>query len=70
MDHWRNDIDGQAEVHREQPVPVILGPILIPHGLVWNQCGIFGGQSGTVTGFSPSTSATSAAMMSPMFLDT
>jgi hypothetical protein len=55
MEHWRNDIDGKAEVPGEQPVPVLLCPTQTPHGLVWDQCGIFGGQSGTGTGFSPST---------------
>jgi hypothetical protein len=70
MEHWRNDTDGKAEVPVEQPVPGLLCPTLIPNGLVWDQCGIFFGQSGTWTGSSPSTSATSAAMTSPIFLNT
>jgi len=70
MEHWRNDTDGKAEVPGEQPVPVLLCPTQIPNGLVWDQCGIFGGQSGTWTGSSPSTSGTSTAMTSPIFLGT
>jgi len=70
MEHWRNDIDGKTEVPGEKPVPVLLCPAQTPHGLVWDQCGIFGGQSVTETAFSSSTSANSAAVTSPIFQDT
>jgi len=70
MKRWRNDIDGKAEVPGEQLVPVLLCPTQTPHGLVWDQCGIFGGQIVTETGFSSSTSGNSAAVTSPIFLDT
>lgn len=70
MEHWRNDIDEKAEVPREQPVPVLLCPTQTTHGLVWDQCWIFGGQSVTKTGFPSSNSANSAAVTSPIFQDT
>jgi len=70
MEHWRDDIDGKAQVPGEQPVPILLCPTQNPHGLLRDRCGIFGGQSGTGTGFSSSTPANSVAVMSPIFLDT
>jgi len=52
VEHRWIDIENGQPKNSEKPVPVLLGPLQIPHWLAWVQsqttpCGICGGQSGS-----------------------